>query len=133
MKLEQITRMYKDYEILACDEHTEIHVFDHTGTCIASFSFFGWEREDDEYKPSCDGLGESRDAIVDAYAENYCTICRIHSPEYEQAKALFIRACKVARDVYWQWRENFEILSDEDFKATTDIALAIDEMLDERL
>lgn len=131
MKLEQIANLYREYKIFACDEDSEIHIFDNSDICIASFSYYGYEEDDGEYKPSTVGLGEDSKAVFYPYADNHCTIRRIRCAEYEQSKKLFMKACKVAFDIYFQWRNHFNISDDADFKKCTDVVFAIDELLNE--
>lgn len=78
LKLEQIIQMHPNCEILACDEDTEIHIFDHSGICINSYSWYGYDGEDGEYRSSFCGIGESKEAIINCYMEDHCSIRCIH-------------------------------------------------------
>lgn len=128
MKLEQITRMYEAYEILSYDYNTYIRVFDDNKTCVASFTRYGLNGE---YRASLVGLGEHLESFVRDCKEFDVGIAQLRSPEYENAKTAFIDACKLARKAYWYWRDNYrDTYSDVDFEAFTDVAFAIDEMLE---
>lgn len=137
-QLMELATMHLDCELWACDDGCEVHIINYNGICVKSYSWYCTEIEVDdgedygEYKDSIYGIGEDKEDILMAYAENHESVELIRPKLYEEHKQLLLDALKNAHKAYWLWRLNFVTQSDIDFKELTDIAVAIDNFVDER-